>query len=318
MAAANTQLRKLWEPSDVEQSTAYKFMRKANASRNRQMQSWADLHAWSVDYRSEFWEELFQQHPIIHAGSYTRVVDENARMDSIPKWFEGVKVNFAENVLLSPDPSDASKGCKQRKEDDAIACTEVREGCAEIRHCSWGEIREKVGLLANAMRARGVRKGDRVAVVASNSIDTAVVFYAVTAVGGVFSSSSTDMGTKGVLDRVQQTKPRYIFVDDWAVYNGKTIDIRPKMREIEEGMKGVAEFEGLVSMPRWQEKPDDISSVPRCETLASFLSSAKGDKTLTFDRVDFCDPVSHHLHCKKNEIFADTTLVHNRVCTYTA
>jgi acetoacetyl-CoA synthetase len=38
-----------------------------------------------------------------------------------------------------------------------------------------------------------------VAVVASNSIDTLQCFLAVTALGGLFSSSSTDMGTKVVL-----------------------------------------------------------------------------------------------------------------------
>jgi len=254
------------------------------------METWEDLHAWSVDHRSEFWEELFQQYPIIHAGSYSRVVDENARMDSVPTWFEGVKVNFAENALFYPDPNNASKASTFRKRDDAIACTEVREGCTEIRHVTWKEVRQNVGLLANAMRARGIKKGDRVAVVASNSMDTLTVFYAVTALGGIFSSSSTDMGTTGVLDRLRQIKPKYVFVDDWAVYNGKTIDLRPKMNEIRVGMKDVTELEGLVSMPRWQNKPEDVSSVEKCETLASFLSSANGDRTLRFEKIDFRDP----------------------------
>lgn len=71
---------------------------------------------------------------------------------------------------------------------------------------------------------------------------------------------------------------------------GKTIDLRPKMIEIEAGMKGISELQGLVSMPRWQDKPENISNVPRCETMASFISSGKGDKTLRFERVGFQDP----------------------------
>ncbi|KAF2769165.1 acetyl-CoA synthetase-like protein [Teratosphaeria nubilosa] len=283
-------MRKLWEPEDPKKTLAYQFMQTAYRKRNRGLQTWEDLHAWSVDHRSEFWEELFQQYPIVHSGSYKRVVDENARMDSVPTWFEGVKVNFAENVLFSPEPQDPSKACQDRKRDGAIAVTEVREGCTEIRHYSWKEVRERVGLLANAMRARGVKKGDRVAVVASNSTDTLTVFYAVTALGGIFSSSSTDMGTRGVLDRLQQTRPKYVFVDDWALYNGKTLDLRPKMIEIEAGMKDISELRGLVAMPRWQKKPADVSSVPKAETLASFLQAAKGDTTLKFERIDFRDP----------------------------
>lgn len=265
-------------------------MQDINHKYGLRMLKWDDLHDWSVKSNSAFWEEIFQRYPMVHSGSYSKVVDEKAPMESIPSWFEGVKVNFAENVLYSPDPSDPSRATTIDKENDAIACTEVREGCTEIRDCSWKEIRERTALLANAMRARGVGKGDRIAVVASNSIDTLTVFYAVTALGGLFSSSSTDMGTKGVLDRLLQIKPKYVFADDWAVYNGKTVDLRPKMKEIIQGMSGVSEFQGIVSMPRWQERPDDVSSVPRTEKLATFLQAAGGNKTLRFERVAFRDP----------------------------
>ena len=84
----------------------------------------------------------------------------------------------------------------------------MREGATEIRDVSWGQLRNEVGELANAMREHGVRKGDRVAVVASNSVDTLKVFLAVTSLGGLFSSSSTDMGTAGVLQRTLQITPK--------------------------------------------------------------------------------------------------------------
>lgn len=281
---------KLWEHPDPKSTNAWQFMQDINSKYGLRMQSWDDLHDWSIKSNSTFWEEVFKRYPMIHSGTYSKVVDEKAPIDSIPSWFEGVKVNFAENVLYSPDPADPGRATTIDKEDDAIACTEVREGCTEIRDCSWKEIRERTAVLSNAMRARGVGKGDRVAVVASNSIDTLTVFYAVTALGGLFSSSSTDMGTKGVLDRLHQIKPKYVFADDWAVYNGKTVDLRPKMREIVDGMKGIFEFQGLVSMPRWQDKPEDITSVPRTETLATFLQAAAGDKSLHFERVAFRDP----------------------------
>ncbi|KAK5116184.1 hypothetical protein LTR62_008510 [Meristemomyces frigidus] len=290
MAEAQLQMRKLWEPEDPTATVAYQFMQEANRKRHRSMQTWEDLHAFSVDHRSEFWEEVFQQYPLIHSGKYSRVVDESAHMSSIPTWFEGVKVNFAENILFWADEKGPSKATTNRKRDDAIACTEVREGCTEIRHVTWREVRERTAMLANAMRARGVRKGDRIAIVASNSVDTLIVFYATAAVGGIFSSSSTDMGTKGILDRLRQVTPKFIFVDDWAVYNGRTIDLRPKMCEIEAGLRDIPAVEGLVGMPRWQDKPADLSSVPTSETLATFLKAGRGDKTLRFERIEFRDP----------------------------
>jgi acetoacetyl-CoA synthetase len=136
-------------------------------------------------------------------------VDESARIDSIPRWFNGVKMNFAENLLYSRVPGEAtSKRGLIGKEDDKVALTEVREGYTETRHVTWGQLRKEVGVLANAMKQHGVKKGDRVVVVASNSVDTLKVFLAVTTLGGLFSSSSTDMGVQGVLQRALQVTPK--------------------------------------------------------------------------------------------------------------
>ena len=118
-------------------------------------------------------------------------------------------MNFAENTLYSRVPGHASS---QRstigKEDDKIALTEVREGGTEIRDISWGKLRKEVAELASAMKEHGVGMGDRVVVVASNSFDTLKVFLAVASLGGLFSSSSTDMGVQGVLQRALQVEPK--------------------------------------------------------------------------------------------------------------
>jgi acetoacetyl-CoA synthetase len=211
-------------------------------------------------------------------------------MDSIPKWFEGTRLNFAENILYSSSPSDPARRTTEHKDDTKIALTEVREGNTEVRHLSWGELRRRVALLANAFRAKGVKKGDRVAVVASTSFDTFITFMAIASIGGLFSSSSTDMGTKGILERLLQIKPAYVFIDDWAVYNGKTVDLRPKIKEIVAGMKDVMEFKQVVTQPRYPGSPASLDGVSCSVTLEDFTKAAKGNKELTFERVEFRDP----------------------------
>ncbi|KAF1991246.1 acetoacetate-CoA ligase [Aulographum hederae CBS 113979] len=285
--------RKLWEHPDPQNTRMARFMRKANQDYGLNMKTFQDLYDWSVGpTRTDFWRLLWESEAnLIYSGTYTTVVDTSARMDSIPKWFEGVHLNFAENVLFFRAPgSDAGAiTTAGGKEDDKVATTEVREGATEIRHYTWKELRSAVGRLSNAMRAHGVKKGDRVAVVASNSFPTLCVFLAVTTLGGSFSSSSTDMGTKGVLDRLLQITPRWVFMDDYAVYNGKTVDLRPKMKEIVEGMRGVAECKGFVSMPRFEEAVD-VSGVPSTMTTDRFLEAAGGKEALVFERIAYADP----------------------------
>jgi acetoacetyl-CoA synthetase len=207
-------------------------------------------------------------------------------MDSIPHWFEGVRLNFAENLLFSPSGSDSTAG----KEDEKVALAEVREGAPEKAvYLTWGKLRKRTGRLVQAMKLHGVVRGDRVAVCASNSIDTLLVFLATTAIGAIFSSTSTDMGANGVLDRLLQIKPRWLFMDDLAVYNGKTVDLRAKMVDIAKGMEPVTEFQGVVSQPRFPSQPADISHVSRASLLADFLAKAPHDR-LEFQRVGFRDP----------------------------
>jgi len=226
---------------------------------------------------------------------YKQVVDESARIDSVPHWFAGVRLNFAENVLYTPSSGSRSTRSTRHKEASKVAITEVREGASSIRTLTWGNLRARVARMALALRAHGVRKGDRVAVVASNSVDTLVVFLGCTALGGIFSSSSTDMGSVGVLERLVQIEPVWVFVDDWAVYNGRKVDLRGKMAEIMAGMKGVKGFKGLVSQPRF-EKQADVSTVGGVTTLSDFLgvvdekSVGKDGERLQFERVDFRDP----------------------------
>lgn len=267
------------------------FMQTANTKHNLAMRTYRNLYDWSVGAtRTDFWNLMWNSAGLIYSGAYTEVVDTKAPMDTIPHWFRGTRLNFAENILLSAEKGDPSKTTTRNKEDGKIAVTEVREGNTEVRDLSWGEVRRRVGLLSNAMRARGVKKGDRVAVVASTSFDTFICFMAVLSLGGLFSSSSTDMGSKGILERLLQIRPKFLFADDWAVYNGKTTDLRPKIAEIVEGMSGVREFEGVVLQPRFDGRPAGMDGVPRAMKLDDFIEAAGEDEKLIFERVEFRDP----------------------------
>ena len=290
--------RKLWEHPAPKTTAMYRFWKAlehhVGNGNSTTFETFDQLFNYSIDHRSDFWRFAFQYFPLVYSlpptGLPNPVVDESARIESVPRWFDGVQMNFAQSILFQGDGTGrAVKGAG--KADRKIACTQVREGSdlEPIAHVTWGDLRSRVGRLANAMRAHGVKKGDRVAVVAGTCIDTLTVFLAVTSLGGMFSSSSTDMGVKGILDRLLQIKPKYLFMDDAAVYNGKEIDLRPNMIEVVQGMAGVAEFKGVVAQSRFPGSQADIAGVPRAQAWHSFLASATSDR-LQFEMVDFNDP----------------------------
>ncbi|KAL2214508.1 acetoacetate-CoA ligase [Sarocladium strictum] len=286
--------RQLWRHSDPRKTAMHDFMIKAGKTTGHKFSDWHALYKWSIDHPSDFWTFTFKYFPIVYTGQIPNpVVDESARMSMVPKWFAGVKLNFAENILYTRASSDGCPGVSSGKEDDKVACTQVREGGSgePILHITWAELRTRVGRLEQAMKAHGVRKGDRVAVVGSVCADTLTVFLATTALGAIFSSNSTDLGVAAVLDRLSQIQPKLVFMDDYAVYRGSTIDLRPKVRDIISGLrKSSPEFQGVVIQARFQKNPADISSLPLCQTWKTFESAAP-NSNLEFEKMDFSDPM---------------------------
>jgi acetoacetyl-CoA synthetase len=231
-------------------------------------QTYYDLYSYSVQQYPDFWEDVFKFSDILYTGKYTavcrinfrvpkfkltllKIIDSSTPINKIPKWFAGIQINMAENILFGPG-----------KEESKIAVTSIREGNAKVTHTSWGELRLIVGTLASALRANGTQKGDRVAVISSNNLHTLSVFLATVSIGAIFTSTSTDMGSKGILDRLCQIRPRLVFMEDFAVYGGKITDLRPKAIEVVGSLQKLREFEQLVIMPRF-DLVTDLSNIPR-------------------------------------------------------
>lgn len=282
--------RKLWEHPAPETTLMHRFMRSLNRQHNLSLSSFSDLHQFSLSQRSLFWSAVFEASDYLYSGSYTTVVDETATIDQVPVWFEGVCLNFAENMLFSRDPRNGQQSTRH-KEDDKVAVVEIREGGSETREVTYGEVRKEAGRLAAAMLKRGVKKGDRVVIVGANSIETLLVYLATTWVGAVFSSSSTDMGVKGILQRAEQVDPVWVFMDDAALYNGRVVDLRGKMGEVVAGLGNCKNFKGVVAIRRFEEARD-VRKVPRAMTLDEFVGAAGRNPTPPgFVRVGFCEPL---------------------------
>ncbi|ODV90186.1 hypothetical protein CANCADRAFT_31223 [Tortispora caseinolytica NRRL Y-17796] len=275
--------RKLWSPDPSKNDTnIHRLIKAINARYNLKLNGFKELKEWSDNNIAKFWEENFLFLDFLYEGKVqSPVVDESARMDSIPKWFAGVKLNFGENVLFSANPA--------AKPADKIAGIEVREGGIETCRVTYGELRKLVGRYANCMKALGVKKGDRVGVVAANSIKTLALVTAVSTIGAIFSTASPDTGATGILDRMVQIEPTAVFFDDAAIYNGKSWELVEKMRQVGTVLAKTPNLKAMISIPRFDDAPRNISSIPKCISFDDFLLGSF-DTTLVFERVDFSTP----------------------------
>ena len=201
----------LWQPDPqrASQTLLARFMQRAGK------RDWDELHRWSVEHSEAFWNLVWDFCEVRGTRSGPTLVD-GSRMPGA-KWFPEARLNFAENLLRTRDESDALVFWGE----DRIQ-----------RRMSRRELHQLVSRLAQALRAAGVSKGDRVGGYLPNLPEGVAAMLATASLGAIWSSCSPDFGVQGVLDRFGQIEPKVFFCADGYLYGGKTFDSQAKAREI--------------------------------------------------------------------------------------
>ena len=92
--------RILWSPNPekVEKSKMNLFMRFVNQSCSQSIESYPELHRWSVDNLELFWKLISDFLDICYSSKSSNVMQVSDKIYQT-KWFLGAKLNYAENIL---------------------------------------------------------------------------------------------------------------------------------------------------------------------------------------------------------------------------
>ena len=62
----------LWRPSPdrVANTSLFKFIEYINLNKKTEIKNFSDLHAWSVENRHDFWDEVWNFYRVIGCGAY--------------------------------------------------------------------------------------------------------------------------------------------------------------------------------------------------------------------------------------------------------
>jgi len=261
----------LWTPTQDQVNTSQMeaFRNQVNSRFNINLKDYFDLYDWSISNISDFWKAVWGFMALEFSGDYTQVVDDDSKMPGA-QWFEGVKMNFAENLLRirSEKPAIHFKG----------------EGQA-VRTLSYNELFDEVEKLSSALRKIGIQQGDRVAGFMPNMPETIIAMLATASIGAIWSSSSPDFGIKGVLDRFTQIEPKVLFAANGYYYNGKKFDSLEKLNSILDQLPSV---DHVVVTP-YTDSNHDISSVKNGILWDNFIDS--NPSPLKFEQLPFQHPL---------------------------
>ena len=208
----------VWSPSDkrVKSSQMHKFMQNINQKYNINLSNFSELHTWSIENKTQFWELIWDFFDIIGSKGQKPYIDPLNKMPG-SKFFPNGKVNYAENMLSGNNLGIAIVF----KSEDKLR-----------KEVSWKELKDQVAALAKFLKKEGVVKGDRVAAYMPNMPETLMMMLAASSVGAIFSSASPDFGVEGVLDRFGQIEPKILLTTDGYWYNGKAVNITNKVLDV--------------------------------------------------------------------------------------
>jgi acetoacetyl-CoA synthetase len=209
--------RPMWEPSParIAGSNMVHFMYYASEITGREFASYAALYDWSISDIPAFWKLLWDYFGVIHARRCDRVLEGSDIMTA--RWFEGARLNFAQNLLLYTDSHPAI--ISQSEDTEPVSMT-------------YHELYDSVARCVAAFRRLGLSQGDRVAGFVTNAPHAVISMLAATSLGAIWSSCSPDFGFQGVLDRFGQIKPKLFVTVDGYCYNGKKYDSMPTIEQV--------------------------------------------------------------------------------------
>lgn len=182
-------------------------------------ESFQKMHQHSIDAPEDFWAE--QAGNLLHWHEPWKEVTSGEFAKADTKWFEGAKLNVAYNCI--------DRHLEQRGEQTAI----IWEGDDPTldKNITYRELHQDVCKLANALKARGVSKGDRVCIYMPMVPEAAYAMLACARIGAVHSVVFGGFSAESIKDRILDSNCQSVITADEGLRGGRTIPLKANVDE---------------------------------------------------------------------------------------
>lgn len=185
----------------------------------KSLQEYRDTYARSVADPEQFWAE--QAANFTWYKPWDKVLDWNFEAPDI-KWFVNAQVNITENCL---DRHLATRG------DQVALIFEPNNPDHHARHITYRELHADVCRFANALKAQGVKKGDRVCIYMPMTPELAVAVLGCARIGAIHSVVFAGFSAVALADRVKDAQASVILTADFNARGPKNIPVKTVVDE---------------------------------------------------------------------------------------
>ena len=187
----------------------------------------------------KFWSEIADT--FIWKKKWDKVLDWDFESVDI-KWFKNAKLNITENIF--------ERNLKDRGDKTAIIW-EPNDPNEPSIHLTYNELYEETCKFSNALRDKGVKKGDRVIIYMPMVPEAAIAMLACARVGAVHSVVFAGFSSISLADRINDCQAKMILTSDGNFRGNKTIPVKPV---VDEALENCSTIESVIVLERTKQK----------------------------------------------------------------
>ncbi len=145
------------------------------------------------------------------------------------KWFADGRLNVSVNCIDRHLPAKAEKTAIIGESDDG-----------SVTHISYQELHDRVAKFANALKAQGIEKGDRVVIYLPMIPEATVAMLACARIGAIHSVVFGGFSAEALRDRINDTEAKMVITADGNMRGGKKVTLKGQVdKALEHGCPSV-------------------------------------------------------------------------------
>ncbi|UOY06173.1 acetate--CoA ligase [Muricauda sp. SCSIO 64092] len=227
----------------------------------KHLEEYFQVYRKSVRNPENFWEEVAEEH-FVWRKKWDKVLEWDFSKPEI-KWFEGAKLNITENCI---DRHIHIRG------DKTAILFEPNDPEEEAQHITYKELHKRVCKMANVLKDKGIKKGDRVVVYLPMIPELAISLLACARIGAVHSVVFAGFSSTALSTRINDCGAKMVLTSDGSYRGSKTIDLKGI---VDDALKDCPSVESVLVAKRINS--DITMKEGRDEWLAPLMEEAYGD-----------------------------------------
>jgi len=157
------------------------------------------------------------------------------------KWFQNAKLNITENIF--------ERNLKERGSKTAIIW-EPNDPSEPSIHLTYQELYEETCKFSNALRSKGIKKGDRVIIYMPMVPEAAIAMLACARVGAVHSVVFAGFSSTSLADRINDCQAKMVLTSDGNFRGNKTIPVKSV---VDEALEKSSTIESVIVLERTKQ-----------------------------------------------------------------